>query len=433
MGIFAHLRRAALCVLLVLPAATAAAQDPFAPAVVVNDQLVTEFDIAQRQRLMGLMGVPNTRESAIETLIDDRLRAQAAKALGVTMTEERLQASVEEFASARRMTGEQMFARAAQAGVTRQGVLDLIENQAAFRDAMRQRFLSQATPTDAELEGAAEIGIPTGRMSVRLAELVIPLQERGESQTRSLAADLSGRFEGGEDFTEAVRRYSRAASARRGGETNWIPLDRLPAQIGTEIALLQPGQVTRPIDVPGAVVFLKLLETRQDAPGAAAGAAPGGASGTAATASASGVSVTIGRLVIPLSRTASETAVADAEAEATRTRAALDSCTAVDARAESFGPGSGIVGPVSLDSLPEAERDLVARLEDGEAGGPVRTTDGLVLIVLCARSSEPAATTAETSPDALEALRARLVNERMVGYAEGYLQELRRDAVIEYR
>lgn len=46
--------------------------------------------------------------------------------------------------------------------------------------------------------------------------------------------------------------------------------------------------------------------------------------------------------------------------------------------------------------------------------------------MLCAR-------TGGTDTSSIEQIRGRLISERMTSFAQGYLQELRRDAVVEYR
>lgn len=416
MSLFRHCFRlaAALALSLAALAGPAAAQDNlYAPAVVVNDALITEFDIDQRTKLIRLMGGPqgDLREMAIGMLIEDRLRDQAAEAAGITLTEAQIEAAMREFAQQRNLGLDQLMGRLRQAGVTRQAMVDLISNQAAFREAMRLRFLARATPSETEIETEQERGLGTARLSVRLAELVIPIQERGDIRTAQLAQELYDELNGGGDFAAAVRSYSRAPSARRGGEVGWLPLDRLPPSIGTEIAVLAPGQVTRPIDVPNAVVILKLLETRED-------------DGTEADPDAA--RVTVGRLIIPLRSNASETDIAAAQVEAEQIGRQIASCADVEARKASYDPASGIEGPVPLGALTDAERDAIAPLAAGQVGPPVRLREGMAVIVLCARSGG-------TDPTSIEQVRSRLIAERMQSFAQGYLQELRRDALIEYR
>ncbi|WP_198670702.1 peptidylprolyl isomerase [Oceanicella sp. SM1341] len=400
--------------------------DPFAPAVVVNDSLVTNFDVAQRLRMMQLMGAAqgNDPQPAIESLIDDKLRAQAARRTGIELSEDQIAAALDDFARQRGFeSGEEFVRRIGEAGVSRQAVVDLVANQAAFREAMRVRYLPRAQPTDAEIAAATAEGSTqgVGPTSLHIAELVIPVRERGPERTRELVNRLYEELSNGGDFAAAAREYSRTRSAPQGGDVGWMPLDRMPPQIGDELALLTTGQVTRPIEVPDAVVMLKVLDVRQDAiaTGDAASAVPA-------------AQVTVARLVIPLRNGATEADETAARAEAQQVVRDISSCSDIDARKASYGPGSGLEGPVALSSLPQGEREALANVQAGDMARVARVPAGMSIVMVCART-EDAASASDATSDELQQARSRLVNQRMESYAAGYLQELRRDAVIEYR
>ena len=65
---------AALALALVI-GQSAAAQNLFAPVARVNDEVITGYEVQQRQRFMQLIGAPGAdTDSVIDSLIDDRLR-----------------------------------------------------------------------------------------------------------------------------------------------------------------------------------------------------------------------------------------------------------------------------------------------------------------------------------------------------------------------
>ena len=70
----------------------------FDPAVQVNDDVITNFEIAQRARLLELLGLQsNFRQTAIEQLIDERIYLQAGRSQNITLAEEDIFAGMEEF------------------------------------------------------------------------------------------------------------------------------------------------------------------------------------------------------------------------------------------------------------------------------------------------------------------------------------------------
>ena len=87
---------------LIVPLAFLAAVAPataqtgrFAPAITVNDEVVTRYELEQRKRFLTVLRIPGDIEQMAETgLIEDRLRLQAAKAMGLTLTDEQLTAGM---------------------------------------------------------------------------------------------------------------------------------------------------------------------------------------------------------------------------------------------------------------------------------------------------------------------------------------------------
>ena len=79
----------ALAMMLGGSALPALAQGPFAPVIYVNDSAVTAFEVDQRTRFIQLLNGPDSdRESVLRELVNDRLKMQAARQIGVEITDE---------------------------------------------------------------------------------------------------------------------------------------------------------------------------------------------------------------------------------------------------------------------------------------------------------------------------------------------------------
>ena len=80
-----------------------------------------------------------------------------------------------------------------------------------------------------------------------------------------------------------------------------------------------------------------------------------------------------------------------------------------------------------LQDDPREIPKFLAKLDEGEVSTALTTADGqaLVFLMLCGR-------TLQINEDAnREAVRQNLINQRLASYADGYLSELRSDAVID--
>lgn len=251
------------------------AQTLFRPVAVVNDAAITGFDLAQRAQILVATGFPAAspdalRAEALDRLIEDRLQMQEAKRLGLTASPEAIEEALAELAQGAGLAPDEMLAQLAARGVTRQAVEDAVTADLLWRQVVRTRFARRVEPGEAEID--AEIARMQARASVayRLAEIGLPATDAGrsEAETRALAERLYRDLSGGGDFAAAVRRYSRAPSAARGGELGWVTSASLPAEVAEQLAAVEPGGVTPPLPVPGGMSIIKVLERRTQEAGA---------------------------------------------------------------------------------------------------------------------------------------------------------------------
>ena len=80
-----HAARLVLTLLLLAAAPLAQAQQGlFAPRLYINDSVITEYEFGQRVLFLQLLRAPGDPEQqALDGLIEDRLRVDAAKALKI--------------------------------------------------------------------------------------------------------------------------------------------------------------------------------------------------------------------------------------------------------------------------------------------------------------------------------------------------------------
>lgn len=101
-------------------------------------------------------------------------------------------------------------------------------------------------------------------------------------------------------------------------------------------------------------------------------------------------------------------------------------------RAPSAANG-GNVGWVTTERMPPDLLRTLTELEVGQVSRPLPVAGGISIIKLQERRASAGASAAINNPQTREAVRSRLVNQRSNRLAEGMLQEMRRDALIEIR
>ncbi|WP_161861486.1 peptidylprolyl isomerase [Algicella marina] len=393
------------------PARAQESGTPYAPVVVVNESVITGYELEQRARMLEVFGAGgDVLALAEEQLISDRLQLQAAETLGLEIDDETVESAAEEFAGRRELTAEVLRNALQARGVAPETFNAFIRAGITWRSVVQSRFRRQATPTENDLDAALALADRGLQKSVLLQEIGMPFAENGEEETMDTAWRLSRELNRGGNFTGAVRRYSKTPSRARDGKLGWLPETALPPQVAAQILALQVGEVTAPIPITRGVSILKLLDVREEA---------------RESTSDGPLTVTYSELIIPLSQNAADGAVNAARNQAERIRSDTELCRDLDQRADEFGIGSGRSEPTPVGAVPQSISLLLSQMDPGDIEIQ-EDSRGVVLVMLCARSNE-------TSPEEREALRQRLFNQRMNTLGQGYLQDLRGDAVIERR
>jgi len=372
------------------------AQDLFAPRVYVNDRAVTEYEVQQRALFLRVLRAPgNPEEEALKALIEDRLRQTEAERLGLELTEKELTDGLAEFAGRANLSTEQFVGELAKAGIAPETFRDFVSAGLLWRQVVRAKFLGQVPISEADVDKALEASARPKALQVLASELVIPAPQGEEEAAMAQAQELSDSLSGEGAFADAARRFSAAPTAGAGGRLDWLPLSNLPPAIGQKILALDTGEVSDPVAVPGAVVLFLLRDVAEDT-------------------SAEPISVAVEWV---------ELLVPDDAAEIARIRAAADDCDMLQAEADGqtdrvtltkAGMGE-IPGDVALE---------LAKLDPNEISTAL-TRGGLRrMLMLCGREAvlDPAPTR--------DQVREQVINQKLEGLAEGYLEELRAAAII---
>ena len=404
MSIIKRLGTAAALAVATFSAAPMAAQGLFDPVVFVNDDVVTEYEVEQRQRFLTLLNAPgSSREAVIETLIDERLRAQAADDAGLTLTPEGLEAGIAEFAGRTGLEPDEFIAQLEQNGVDRATLVSFLSVGLTWRDLIAGRFGRRLQISEEEIDRALASSTSSGGIRVLVSEIIIPAPANRRAEVEELAREIA-LSQSEAEFSDYARRFSATASRTSGGRLPWQPLAQLAPVLRPLLLSLAPGDVTDPLPLPDAVALFQLRDIQETSAAERAYASveyaayyiPGGLSPTGLAA-------------------------------ASDLRAETDSCDDLYATAQGQ-PEEVLV----REALPPAEipQDIaieLSKLDPGEISTALTRNNGqtLVFLMLCGRT---AAVNEEVErEDAAAAIRSRTLNN----YSEGYLAQLRADARIE--
>ena len=390
------------CVALSL-ALPAAAQNLFAPAARVNDVVVTEFEVAQRQRFLQLLRAPGSdRKSALDALIEDRLQQGHMRSLGLEVPEDSLREGLAQFASRAELSTEEFVTALGQAGVDRETFRDFVAIQIGWRNFIRARYGNRVNISDQDIDNELSRSNDGTGLRVLLSEIIIPAPPQNAARVAALA-DQIAQTRSTSEFSSYARRYSATASRGRGGQMPWTPIENLPPALVPVLLGLAIGEVTSPLNIPNAVALFQLRGIEET----------GKPKQTYSEIEYAAYYIAGGRSEAGL-------------AEAAKVRARVDNCDdlygiAQGQPAEVLERGAKKPGEIPQDIAIE-----LAKLDPGESSVALTRSSGqtLVFLMLCKRVAEA---NAEIERDAVvNAIRQRILQ----GYSQQLVEQLRADARI---
>lgn len=403
----ARLRGAAMPVVLLtamaMTALPAAAQSLFSPAIRVNDEVITHYELEQRRLFIELLRIPgDPDELARKVLIEERLKQKEISDAGISVGEDAIKQGIQDLSSRTDLTPDEFVQALGQGGVSPETLRDFIRNGIAWRDYVTQRFLSVARPTQAEIDRAlSQSG--SGGVQVLLSEIIMPVTPDNIEQVDAVAAQIA-QIKTQAEFADAAARFSATDTRDNGGRLDWLPVTQLPPGLQPVILELQTGEVSAPISLPNAVALFQMRGIREVAPGTPRYS-----------------EIDYAAYYIAGGRTP------EALASARRISDEVDICN------DLYGIAQG-QPPEVLDrqSLPPGQipQDValeLAKLDPGEISTALTRNGGttLVLLMLCSR-------TAAQAGDAInrEEVANALTQQRLNIYAESHLQKLLAEARI---
>jgi peptidyl-prolyl cis-trans isomerase SurA len=393
-------------------------------AAVVNDEVVSTYDLRQRMLLLlvtsGLQpteqNINEVQHEALRGLVDEHLEMQEIrhveakqKTLHLEPTPKEVDEEIETMAQANNVKGATLLATLKSAGVNPETLRDQIGAQMAWRHYMGGRFGSNIKIGDEQIAAAeARLMASAAKPQYQVSEIFLDsTRVGGEEQAMNGAQQLIAQIKQGAPFAAVARQFSARPTAANGGDAGWLSASDLPAGVGPVLDSMRPGQLSAPIPTATGVYVLLLRDKR---------------------AGAGAVLVNLKQAAVRLGPDAPAGQVAQAETKLKALKGEVAGCSDFEEKASrESGLVEGDLGETEASELAPQFREIVDTLKVGQVGGPVRTNAGLHLIALCGR--RPSGAKSATRDD----LENRLYGEQLSMVAKRFLRDLRNSATIESR
>ena len=393
----------------------------YRPSATVNGEIITATDIAQRMALIRIANknveLPAEEEQRLRSqvfsnLIDEKLQIQEARAAEITIDENLINEQFARLALRFKQTPEQFTAYLASKGSSAAAVKQQIRGEFAWDRLLSRNIQSTTNVSTEEVESVVQrMNDAKGQDEFHLGEIYLSATPDNAAAVNENAQKIIQALQGGGSFAAYARQFSEASTAVVGGDLGWVKAGQLPASMAEAATQMQPGQMVGPIEVPGGMSIMLLIDRRQ-----------------VLTADPRDAVLSLKQLSLafPAGTTpARASELASQFAEATRS---IAGCGAADAVAQKLGASVVSRDNMAMRALPAPLQQTLINLQIGQTTQPFgAANEGISVLVLCGRDMPQTA----TAPN-LQEIENRLLEEKVNKRAQRYLRDLRRDAVIEY-
>jgi peptidyl-prolyl cis-trans isomerase SurA len=388
-------------------------------AAVVNDKVISIYDLRQRIELLILSaGLPNTAEQrrgmapqVLRSLIDEILQAEEAARLNVRVNSREVDDAVSRIEQANRMPEGRFEEIVRSRGVSPEAALSQIRAGLAWQKLISRRIVPTIEIGEEEIDSVIKrIRSGEGQTQFRVSEILLPVDDAAQRQVvLDLANRLTSQIRLGADFAGIARQFSKSASAATGGDIGWIQEGELIDEANKALSSLEVGKISDPIQTPDGYLILAMSDRRK-----------------LRTPGEEDAQITLRQLLLQLPDDAPQ---ADVESQLALAREVAITTTDCDDFAE-VAREMGTPQPAEpagfrLGDLNEQLRQVVADLAVGVASEPRRTAAGVQIIMVCNRQ--------EAGALPREQIRDTLLRQRVDMLSRRYLRDLRRSAFIDLR
>ena len=392
-------------------------------AAVVNDEIISTYDLAQRMRLLiATSGVqpteqnlPQFQREALVGLVDEHLqihelrRVQKEQKIDIIASDEDVDAEIADMAKQNNMNRQQFERQLAGQGIGIDTLRHQIQAQSSWQRWIRGRYGSRLRIGEDQIKAQQErIASAASKPQYQVAEVFLDAGRVGGMETAVQGANqLVAQLQQGAPFAAVARQFSASATAAAGGEVGWVSSGEMPPEVDAALEQMRAGQLSKPIPVKDGVYIVFLRDKR---------------------AGAGAMVVNLKQAAVALAQDASPADMEAAKAKLMTLRGQVTGCGDLEAKAaKTQGVVAGDLGEAEVKDLAPAFRDAAEALKPGQVSEPIRTQAGLHILAVCGKHA-----TGEESIGH-DQIENRLYGQQLSMIARRYMRDLRNSATIETR
>ncbi len=380
-------------------------------AAIVNDKVISLYDVDQRVRLfMVTSGIPETPETidrlrgqVLRSLIDEKLQMQEAGDAEISIPKEAVDDSITRLAQQGNMNLEEILKFLKENDINENTLRSQIEAELAWSQYVRRRYGGRISVSETDIDEQYNRAIEAfDQPRFLISEILLSFDGfSDQARIQQVIEEIITQLKAGVDFGAIARQLSASATAARGGDVGWVYADQLDPNLRPVLNAMKPGQISNPVATP-AGIYIIALRDRQEGGGK------------------SPMRNQYDLLQILSSKDAGEAAIKNIASN-------FRTCKAAEESAKQAGATAKRTGLQPLGAFDAGLRAIVAPLEAGQLSDVLEADDKWVVFAVCDRKDDVGLAISR------DAISDNIYSQRMSMMARRHLRDLRRDSVVEYR
>lgn len=405
---------------LVAAAGVGYGQDVLRIAAVVNDDVISVYDLMARTRLAiissGLEDTPEIQRrlapQVLRSLIDEKLQLQEARRLNITISKDEIAEAIVRIEQENKVSAGGFDDFLVRSGIELSTVVSQIRAGIAWAKVIG-REMGPAVQI-----GPDEIDETLARMEARqdlsqnhVLEIFFAVDSPDQEEDIQRTAErLVEQVRKGASFTALAQQFSQSATAAVSGDMGWIQQGQLGDELDAVLNEMQPGEVSEPIRTVSGYQILMLADRR-----------------ATMTIDEEDTIVSLQEVFLSVAPDAGPDNLASMIDLANIIHETVSGCEDMKAVRAEIGEASlGLPDKVAVRDLAPKLRKVALSLELNQPSKPVILDNGVLVIMVCERD-EP------TGLPSREEIEESLTRQRVDMLARRYMRDLRRAAFLDLR
>lgn len=399
----------------------ARAQDMQRIAAIVNDDIISYFDLNARVMFTlissNAQDTPDNRkrfqQQVLKGMIDEKLQRQEANKQSIKISEQEIGRAIADIEKQNGMPPGGLDKFLTTSNVPKSTLTQQVEATLAWQKLIQRKIKPRVDIGDDEIEESlkrmeANRGLPEMHLAEIFLAIDSPEQEDEVLKNMDRIIEQLGR---GGRFPSIARQFSQSASAAAGGDLGWVQQGQIDEQIDLVVRQMPPSTISKPIRTVGGVYLMAVVEKRE-----AGGVGP--------------ARIKLQQAMMPVAPRSPPADIAAAKTQLDAVARGAADCQAYDQAIKQVPRARSVSLPeMSVNELPGQLRQVVEGLKIGEAMPAQQVDAGTVMALMVCARIEPEPTPLPGRDD----IKERLTQQRIDLMARRMLRDLRRAAFVDLR